>query len=331
MDVETEYQQIHQGTGLFDASARAKIEIVGPDAAAFLHNLCTNDIRNLPAGVGCEIFLTNAKAKVVTFGCLYHLPSQDQPDTFWLDLDPGTGESAIQHLDKFLISEQVEIVDRTTELSQFYLAGPKSRTFAAQALGAELKDLAAQGCCMILDLDALTCQVRFHRRFAIDCFEIILPSAGAATLQSQLIESGAVPVGSECMEMIRVEAGLPVYGIDIDENVLAPEVGRPAISYSKGCYLGQEPVVRSRDLGHVNRTLLGVKIRARSALKPGTKLWRDGKEVGHVTSSAWSPRLQTVIGLGYIRRGNQEPGTVLQLDLDSEKTTAEVTSLPFAL
>src|SRR5713101_7131128 len=132
MDVMTEYQQIHAGAGFFDASARAKIEIVGPDAASFLNNLSTNDIRNLPAGAGREIFLTNAKAKIVAFGCLYHLPSQNQPDTFWLDLDPGTGESAIQHLNKFLISEQVEIVDRTTELSQFYLVGPKSRPIAAK-------------------------------------------------------------------------------------------------------------------------------------------------------------------------------------------------------
>src|SRR6266478_2847542 len=328
MDVMTEYEQTHEGAGLFDASARGKIEIVGPDAAAFLHNLCTNDIRNLPAGVGCEIFLTNAKAKVVTFGCLYHLPSQDQPDTFWLDLDPGTGESAIQHLNKFLISEQVEIVDRTTELSQFYLAGPKSRTIAAQALGAELKALAAQGCCMILGPGALTCQVRFHRRFAIDCFEIILPSAGAATLQSPLMKSGAVPVGSECMEMIRVEAGLPVYGIDIDENVLAPEVGRPAISYSKGCYLGQETIVRIRDLGHVNRMLRGLKLLDGNVREKGAKVFRDGKEVGQVTSSVKSPRLGVIV-LAYLHRSCLEPGTRVQVAGATDRVDAEVSSLPF--
>src|SRR5216684_1366907 len=307
MDVETEYQQIHQAAGLFDASARSKIEIVGPDAASFLHNLCTNDVCNLPAGAGCEIFLTNAKAKVVAFGCLYHLPSQDQTGAFWLDLDLGTGENAIQHLNKFLISEQVEIVDRTTELSQFYLTGPKSRTIAAQALGAELKDLAAQGCCMILGPGALTCQVRFHRRFAIDCFEIILPSAGAATLQSPLMESGAVPVGSECMEMIRVEAGFPVYGIDIDESVLAPEVGRPAINYSKGCYLGQETIVRIRDLGHVNRMLCGLRIPHKDVPNHGAKISRDSKEVGQVTSAARSPE-RGVIALAYLHRSCQQPG-----------------------
>jgi glycine cleavage system aminomethyltransferase T len=95
MDVMTEYEQIHEGAGLFDASARGKIEIVGPDSASFLNNLSTNDIRNLPAGAGCEIFLTNAKAKVVAFGSLYHLPSLNQPDTFWLDLDPGTWPTGV--------------------------------------------------------------------------------------------------------------------------------------------------------------------------------------------------------------------------------------------
>jgi folate-binding protein YgfZ len=328
MDVMTEYQQIQEGAGLFDASARGKIEIVGPDSASFLHNLCTNDVCNLPAGAGCEIFLTNAKAKVVAFGSLYHLPSQDQSDTFWLDLDPGAGENAIQHLSKFLISEQVEIVDRTTELSQFYLVGPKSRPIAAKVLGAKLKDLADWGCCMILGPGALTCQVRFHRRLAIDCFEIIFPAAGAATLQSQLMESGAVPAGSESWETLRVEAGFPVYGIDIDENVLAPEVGRPAISYAKGCYLGQETIVRIRDLGHVNRMLRGLKLSGGNVLVRGAKIFRDGKEMGQVTSSVKSPRIG-VIALAYLHRSCQEPGTRLEVAVGIDRVDAEVSSLPF--
>lgn len=328
MDVMTEYQQIHEGAGLFDGSARDKIEIVGPDAASFLHNLSTNDIRNLPAGAGCEIFLTNAKAKVVAFGCLYHLPSQDQADAFWLDLDPGTGESAIQHLNKFLISEQVEIVDRTRELVQFHLVGPKSRQILTKVLTGGLKDLAESGCCVVSSPDESVCQVRFHRRFAIDGFEILLPIAGDATLRSRLIESDAVPIGSECMEMIRLEAGLPVYEIDIDENVLAPEVGRPAISYSKGCYLGQETIVRIRDLGHVNRMLRGLKLSGGNILERGAKVFRDGKEVGQVTSSVKSPRLG-VIGLAYLHRSCHEPGTRLEVAVGTDRVDAEVSSLPF--
>src|SRR6266852_9922164 len=103
MDSTKEYHQVHEGAGLFELGQRGKIELTGPDAAGFLHNLPTNDIRNLLAGAGCEVFLTNAKAKVIAFGCLYHLPDPDQQSTYWLDIDPGCNESALQHLNKFLI------------------------------------------------------------------------------------------------------------------------------------------------------------------------------------------------------------------------------------
>src|SRR5260370_14206155 len=99
----------------------------------------------------------------------------------------------------------------------------------------------------------------------------------------------------ETLEIIGVEAGLPVYGIDIDENTLAPEVGRPAISYAKGCYLGQETIVRIRDLGHVNRMLRGLKVVEGTELPRGSKVCRDGKDVGEVTASVVSPPLGTVV------------------------------------
>jgi len=141
------------------------------------------------------------------------------------------------------------------------------------------------------------------------------------------------PAGAEAFNVLRIEAGTPLEGLDFDENCLVMELGRTkqAISYTKGCYLGQEPVVRSRDLGHVNRTLLGVKIQAASAMTSGAKLVREGQEVGRITSSAYSPRLQTAIALAYIRRGNQEPGTMLHLDHNATQIAAEVASLPFAL
>jgi folate-binding protein YgfZ len=163
---------------------------------------------------------------------------------------------------------------------------------------------------------------------AIDCFEIIFPPGEAATLQSQLMESGAVPVGSESWEILRVEAGFPVYGIDIDENVLAPEVGRPAISYSKGCYLGQETIVRIRDLGHVNRMLRGLKLSGGNVLEKGDKVFRDGKEVGQVTSSVKSPRIG-VIALAYLHRSCLEPGTRVKVAGAADRVAAEASLLPF--
>src|SRR5260370_36889815 len=133
----------------------------------------------------------------------------------------------------------------------------------------------------------------------------------------------------ETLEIIGVEAGLPVYGIDIDENVLAPELGRPAISYAKGCYLGQETIVRIRDLGHVNRMLRGLKAVEGRELPRRSKVFKDGKEVGEVTSSVTSGRLGAVIALAYLHPSCQEPGTRVEGDAGAERVNAEVSSIPF--
>ena len=145
-------------------------------------------------------------------------------------------------------------------------------------------------------------------------------------------QRGAKPAGLAAADLLRVEAGTPVYGKDVTENNLAPEVGRTAqaISYTKGCYLGQEPIVRLRDLGHANRVLTGLRVEGTQPVPAGAKLWREGKEVGQVTSSVYSPALGTVIALAYVRRGNTEPGTALEVEIDSTRAGGSVASLPFA-
>ena len=331
MDLAEEYQLVRERAGLIDVSQRGKIELVGPDAASFLHNLSTNDIRSLPSGAGCEIFLTNAKGKVLAFGWVYHLPGESEPPTFWLDVDSAATENAVQHLNKYLISEQVELLDRTKESGQFYLVGPKARQVLAKAAGQDLAGWREMQCGLIQLSDSLSVQVRYHRRLGMDCFEIICPRAQSDRIAEIVTSAGAEMVSMETLEILGVEAGIPVYGIDIDENVLAPEVGRTsqAISYSKGCYLGQETIVRIRDLGHVNRTLLGLKVHGSSVLPPGSKVFREDKEVGEVTSSVMSPRLGTVIALAYLHRGCQTPGTRVEVAVETGRVPAEVASLPF--
>src|SRR5439155_4477699 len=132
-----------------------------------------------------------------------------------------------------------------------------------------------------------------------------------------LTQAGARPAGKEAFEVLRVEAGVPRYGVEMNEERFVVEVGRTpqAISYSKGCYLGQEPIVMARDRGHVNRTLLGLKLNGDPA-PHGSLLHRDGKEVGRVTSSVVSPRLGAAVALGYLRRGCWEPGTAVEVEVD---------------
>jgi folate-binding protein YgfZ len=172
-------------------------------------------------------------------------------------------------------------------------------------------------------------QVRYHHRFGIDCFELLCPVGETSNLCKLLTGAGAYPVGIGALEIVRVEAGLPVYGIDIDENVLAPEVGRPAISYTKGCYLGQETIVRIRDLGHVNRMLRGLKLMGQIEPPRGSKVFNESKEVGEVTSSVNSSRLGRGIALAYLHRSCQEPGTRVVVVVGTNRVNAEVSALPF--
>jgi folate-binding protein YgfZ len=161
-------------------------------------------------------------------------------------------------------------------------------------------------------------------------YDLVLPREKAAESWRRLTQAGARPAGRDTFETLRVEAGTPAQGPDVDETTFAPEVGRTAqaICYTKGCYLGQEPIVMARDRGQVNRTLLGVKLPG-GPVPHGSLLYREGKEVGRVTSSVVSPRLGTAVGLAYVRRGHQEPGTVLEVDAAGTRHPAEVTALPF--
>jgi folate-binding protein YgfZ len=326
-----EYRQCCDHAGLFDQSQRGKVEITGPDAVSFLHNLCSNDIQGLATGGGCEAFMTTAKAKVVAFARIFRLPSEENQKALWLDLDPGQSATVVQHLNKYLISEQVEITDRTNEFIQVHLAGPEAKTVLTRFIGKEMLPLANLQILPVASEPLNKLHFRRHDRLSLPGYDILCPAPEAEWLWKALLEAGAHSAGPEAFEILRLEAGTPVYGIDIDETILAPEVGRTerAISYSKGCYLGQETIVRTRDLGHVNRSLLGLKLSGDWVVAPGRKLFRQGKEVGRVTSSVLSPRLGTVIGLAYLHRGSQDPGTQLDVETRAGQRIAIVTPLPF--
>jgi folate-binding protein YgfZ len=326
-DPAAEYNEARAGAVLFDLSPRGKVEVSGPDARTFLHNISTNDVKNLPAGTGCEAFLTTAKAKVVAYLTLWLLP--EQTPSFWLDLAPGTSGNVIKHLDHFLISEQVEFADHTRAFAQVHLAGPRARAVLAQNLGGPLPELDPLQLTLAA-VNGVACQVRRHDVLGLPGYDLVCPQAGAGGVWEGLAGAGAKPAGRQTYETLRVEAGTPLQGVDVDEDTFAPEVGRTrqAISYTKGCYLGQEPIVMARDRGHVNRVLTGLKL-AGDPVPHNSPLYREGKEVGRVTSSVVSPRLGT-IALAYVRRGNQEPGRVLEVEAEGQRRPAEVASLPFA-
>jgi folate-binding protein YgfZ len=331
-DPKAEYRLAREGAALFDLSHRGKVEVIGPEAATYLHNLVTNDIKNLPYSDGCEAFLCNVQARVLAYALVYCLKVFDDVAfvsshaAYWLDVDPGFGDKVLRHLDRHLISEQVELADRTAAFAQLHLAGPGAPALIEQdgISGLSGHQLMQNG------FGPDTVQFRRNDRLGVPGFDIVCPAAAATGYWHRYLERGARPAGLAAEEILRLEAGTPVYGRDITENNLAPEIGRTAqaISYTKGCYLGQEPIVRLRDLGHANRVLTGLRIEGSDPVPDGARLWRDGKEAGQVTSSVYSPGIGTAIALAYVRRGSTDAGTVLEVETPAQRRRAEVASLP---
>jgi tRNA-modifying protein YgfZ len=323
ISASAEYQAATEQAAVFDESSRGRIELCGKEALLFLHNLCTNDVKNLPVGAGCEAFLCTAKAKVVAYVGVSHLLDGER-DVVWLDCEAGQAERVLNHLNHYLISEQVELADRTAEMALLHVCGPQAANILSGLVGKPLADLREWQTESFPDN---ACHVRRHDWLGLLGFDMFYSASKTADLKNALSAAGARECDEPIREILRVEAGTPAYGKDIDEERAVMEVGRTrqAISYTKGCFLGQEPIVMARDRGHVNRTLMGVRLSGDEPVALGTKLLKEGVEMGQVRSCVHSPRFGT-IGLAYIKRGFQEPGTRLQ---DTRSHNVTVAALPF--
>lgn len=314
---------------VFDTAEAAKLVLTGPDAPMFLGNLSTNDTKNLPLGGGCEAYFCDARAKVKFQVWIYHIVLADRRHAMWVETTPGRGTDLLQYLDRYLISEQVEVADRTADFAQFHLAGPKAAEVLATAIGAPVPELPefAHMERTFGPAGGATCSIRRRDQLGVPGFDVVCRTDVADDVRRALTAAGAVPGTADTFEVLRIEAGTPVFGKDIDETRFVMEVGfvARAVSYTKGCFLGQEPIVMSRDrAGHVNRTFQGLKVLDGGPLAPGTKLMRDGQEVGVVTSSCDSPRLGAPVALAYLKWSHKDPGT----RLDAWGHAVEVVGLP---
>jgi folate-binding protein YgfZ len=308
-DVGAEYRAAREGVALFDLSLRSKVEVRGEDRAAFVNNFVTNNVVALGVGQSCEAFLLTGQAKIVA-----RLRAHSLEDRLWLDADPLLAGKIIGHLERFVITERVEFVDQTEPYGLIRLRGPRAQEIVAILRGGE----AAPGLVVLS-----------HAR--VDVVDLVMPGAGAPGVWRRLLNGGATPAGQEAYEVLRLEDGEPEYGRDMDETNLPQELGRDeqAISFTKGCYLGQETVARIKAYGHVNRRLVGLRLDGTEPAPPGTRVLRDGQEVGRVTSSDVSPCLGCAIALATLRRGHEGPGTRVELGTSPKVLTGEVVQLPF--
>lgn len=318
-DFEHQYAALTRAAGLVELAGRTLLEITGGDRAAFLHNFCTNDIKKLAPGAGCEIFLTDVRGKTYGYGYVFC-----EEASLVLETVPGQAETIINNLDRYLIREDAQPHDRAGEWSELLLAGPQAENVLGK-LGVE--NLPAErlthGAARIGDAPARLRRVAWT---GPSDFLIQTSSADVDAARDALLAAGAVLCGKAAFETARIEAGTPLFGRDVTAANLPQEIDRDrwAISFTKGCYLGQETVARIDALGHVNKTLRGLRFSADAAVpEPGMELTADDKPAATVTSAAYSPKQGAPFALAYVRRGFDAPGTKLH----SPHGEAEVAAL----
>lgn len=274
--------------------------MTGEDRARLLHAMTTNHVQQLTPGTGCYAYFLSAQGRIlsdVNILCL--------DDALLLDAEPETREKIYQHLDKFIIADDVALEDVTETLAAVAIEGPDTSDVLKQ-IGAPVPAAA---------FDSLPGGTRLIARLSYtgaNGFVIFLPSGEKATLIAELERAGAVPATAEDFEVFRLEHGKPRYGQDLTERFLAQEANQPhALHFSKGCYLGQEIVERVRSRGQIHRVLVPLRIDGSAVPASGTKA--EGG-VAEITSAAYSPELKSVAALAYVRSDKAKPGSVLTID-----------------
>lgn len=303
--------------------------MAGRDRAAYLHGLLTNDVQALAPGTGCYAAWLTPQGRMVTD--LYVFESGDM---ILLDVPAELASATLQRLDQFLFSEDVQLTDLSSALTPVCLHGPSAASILERVLGgaAGLGGWVEHQHARLQFADA---PVRLARisQLGVPGFCVYVDPAAEADLRAALVTAGAIPAGPEAIEAARIEAGYPVFGVDMTEDTIPLEAGIEdrAISFTKGCYVGQEVIIRVLHRGHgrIARKLVGLRIGG-DAPAGGAKIFAGDREVGFVTSAARSPRLGS-IAMGYVHRDLVAPGTRVELDASSGRIAATVSRFPMTI
>ena len=325
-----EYLAVRQAVGLSDLSHRGKIRVTGDDRVKWLQSLISNDILPLQPGQGrYSSFLTH-KGKMLGYFRVYTLP-----DSVWVEDVGEVGEATFQALRKFLLyGTNAKMENCAESWGLLLLSGPNACATVSAAFGVEMSDLKP--------VNAITAKIGGHTALVLrteetgeDDLELLLPADTLPTAWERLMESGATygikAVGSHAREALRIEAGLPKAGPDLNEEIVPPEANLEgkAFSLNKGCYPGQEVVARMDTYGNVRRKLVGLVLKELVVPPHGAKLYSGDREVGWISSAVHSPQLNQVIAFGFPLRDFSKPGIELAVEFDNHRYPATVHSMPF--
>ena len=306
-EMMSEYGAVREGgAGLIDLSSRGRMRVSGSEAAMFLNGLITNDVKSLAENRWMPAAFPTVQGRLI--GAVRVVRGQD---SFLIDTDAESHEAVLKTISRFTLAGDFHVSDVTAETTQLAIQGKRAAEVVGKVFETSVSELPRNSATEV----PVTIIRATHT--AEDGFDIVIDADQAARIRDALINAGAQPVSDETFEVLRIEAGIARYGRDMDETNIVTETNLDdAVSYTKGCYVGQEIIVRIKHRGHVAKKLTGLRFETDGPIKSGTS----------IKSTAFSPTVGKTIGLGYVRYEQLAAGTNVTLD---DEIAATVTELPF--
>lgn len=305
--------------------ARALVAIAGKDRVEFVNRMCTNDTRGVDAGHGVAAVLPTAKGRIVDFVRLFARGEQ-----LLLLGSPGHGPALRSWLEKYVVMEELALADLSGVETSLLLLGPRAREIAARVTGADLAPASGGFAVAHVEFEGSPVTLLGRGEPPLHGIELLAPESAAARLFARLCDGGLTPIGEEAYAQVRVELGIPLFGRELTDNVNPLEASLlSAISFEKGCYIGQEVVARLNNYSKVQRRLVGAKFPMSVDPAGVNEIFCDLLRVGHATSAVRSPRLDATLALAFVKTEYARPGTPIHTVVGGESLHGTLADVPF--
>ena len=311
------YQAATRGAALTEKDWFGVVKLTGTDRVSWLQGMLTNDVQKLRSGTGCYAAHLTPQGKIVA-----HMHVLVDDDGVWLSLERAVIPKLLAALDKLLIMEEVQMADVSEDYSILALIGPKAAGALESWIDEPLKLAGKYTHRKVDDSRILVSDLGY---------DVWVPRGKADKVLRFLAQSGATAIDHGTWDVLRTEAGIPVYGVDIDETTMMPEIGEAGVSYEKGCYIGQEVVAKVKYIGHVNRRFVGLTLSSKQLPELKSPVRKGGREVGYLTTTLFSPGLEKPIALGFVSRVAYAPGSEVEVVSKENVLPAIIVELPFKL
>ncbi|MGH9905578.1 MAG: aminomethyltransferase family protein [Pyrinomonadaceae bacterium] len=321
-----EYAAVRErGAGVIDLSSRGRFLVSGTEAVQFLNGLITNDMKTLADGQWMPAAFPNVQGRLLASIRVARLK-----DEFLLDTEAATRAQVLNTLQRFTLAGDFHVSDITDQTALLSIQGKGAAGIFLAVVDGEKAGARPENSVDQIEWRQKQLTVLHATHTSEDGFDVVADSGDSEAIWTALTHAKAQPVGYDALERLRIEAGVPRYGIDVDEGTVVTEALEDVVSYAKGCYIGQEIIARIKYRGHVAKKLVGMTFdRIVKLSDDRTIRSADGREIGRITSATLSPHLGRTIALGYVKYDYVTPGTAVKLSGSAGEIAAHVSELPF--